>query len=660
MNKNKQGVYSSFLTDLGEIEEKVETIREVIFEQKNLCYFQIFRSINKVNRDGFITDEEISLYCNEKQIKANHSDIEHLIYYMSIEAGNGISFYDFFKHILPHKQLLQYMHGHIKFEEERIRAEVSEQHYADETGEVPPQVINFWNFDLPVAIDFALKKFIIASFEALQFIKHKTFFAITDLNDEDDSGVPKVIMRNGRKLVNSNSLILDLIQIQQLRNQKAGYESKNLYKLNQRFTSKSLKDYILIQSKSKFLCDTNMIKAISRRLDKDSHGKVTVENCLISLSSSKRSYKDNEILVNRLLVKLDDEGAALDLFSRKLVKRFFKLHAPKKRPISSQPRRGIHRTPGKDSPEPAIDTKDLSHPNALTWKQLHNSGEKVAIVFTGDTRDYNFTPIGPFGKSRQKRSKTSSMKKRHKCKAATPGSCKLRRRKMFYPLRLLDLSSTSAKASKNEDPHSLKSYEFLVKRNTRQEFDASKQPVFVSISNNIFSRMMFEQLKDNFTKVLLEIVQVERSSENIRIELTKNPQVQINDILEFYYGNNEKGYISQRDIQEYMKSQQLTSENLEAIMNKLEPLMPPDRPGTNAPREIKVSKSQFEDMLLPYNKDARKKVLSRKSKIGSSGKISEDYKNTLVSMSLEINYAFHKILDRHVEIIELITEFLQI
>jgi hypothetical protein len=140
-----------------------------------------------------------------------------------------------------------------------------------------------------------------------------------------------------------------------------------------------------------------------------------------------------------------------------------------------------------------VDAQDLCVSNALTWKQFLNSGNKVGLVFTADTRDYNFSPIGPFGKKRQKRTGRVKMSAKHRCKSAHPGKCKLRHRKMFYPLKYLDLIKN---AKEEADPsHIFQSHEFMVKRQINLKGDKSRKNVFVSISNDIFTKLSLVQIK---------------------------------------------------------------------------------------------------------------------------------------------------------------------
>jgi hypothetical protein len=92
MAKKQLNPYNSFFLTLGELEESIEAIREVIYEQKNLSYFHIFRKFNQINRDGFITLQELDLYIKESHIRASNADIEHFYYYFASDQGNGISF----------------------------------------------------------------------------------------------------------------------------------------------------------------------------------------------------------------------------------------------------------------------------------------------------------------------------------------------------------------------------------------------------------------------------------------------------------------------------------------------------------------------------------------------------------------------------------------
>lgn len=113
--------------------------------------------------------------------------------------------------------LKQYIKGEIPYENERIEAEVNEQFHANQNGELPREVVEYWNAVLPHSIEFAVKRFVIATMTQLKFIRENTTFRLADLTTENENGIPKVIELNSfQKIINLLSILQDLIHVQDL------------------------------------------------------------------------------------------------------------------------------------------------------------------------------------------------------------------------------------------------------------------------------------------------------------------------------------------------------------------------------------------------------------------------------------------------------------
>jgi hypothetical protein len=150
--------------------------------------------------------------------------------------------------------LKQYIKGENPYENERIEAEVNEQFHANENGELPREIVEYWNALLPHSIEFAVKRFIIATMTQLKFIRENTTFRLADLAAEKENGIPKMIELNSfQRIVNLLSILQDLLQFEDFTCKRRNKKPKHQYELDQKISSLAIKDYIKLQSKSSFL-----------------------------------------------------------------------------------------------------------------------------------------------------------------------------------------------------------------------------------------------------------------------------------------------------------------------------------------------------------------------------------------------------------------------
>lgn len=72
MSAKHHKLFAQLLVLMGEEERQVEIIRQVIIEQKSFSMDDLFRRINKSNKDGYITEEELELLLDELKIRHNN------------------------------------------------------------------------------------------------------------------------------------------------------------------------------------------------------------------------------------------------------------------------------------------------------------------------------------------------------------------------------------------------------------------------------------------------------------------------------------------------------------------------------------------------------------------------------------------------------------
>lgn len=92
---------------IGKEERQVEIIREVLMEQKLFSMDALFRRINKLNKGGFITQEEIELLLKDTGFEYNTVEANYILKSFDHDGDGVISYWDLVYSTLPHKKIEQ-------------------------------------------------------------------------------------------------------------------------------------------------------------------------------------------------------------------------------------------------------------------------------------------------------------------------------------------------------------------------------------------------------------------------------------------------------------------------------------------------------------------------------------------------------------------------
>lgn len=291
--------------------------------------------MNKANRDGYVTLEEIELFLRDSHIVYNTSDLHYLLWTLDHDGDGRVSYWDLLFSILPRKKCKQYRKV---FKKENIKNvsggldppdEVIEQTYVDDNGQLSFEAYTLWRDQLDTALEFALKRYFIAQLGLHRNIDrfNAKFLNYAEQTEENDN--------SQRKLrVDLSKLLLNLIEIKKLTSRKSSTG------FNQKISRKTIKIYLKKFCKEHLYSDWPFVRAIFRRFDHNMDGAVTIDDYVKTFSDSDRDLSYNMEVVNRLMckIKYDEE----EIFSKSLKDKYEEILHPKNkeedRPKSSQPK----------------------------------------------------------------------------------------------------------------------------------------------------------------------------------------------------------------------------------------------------------------------------------------------------------------------------------
>ena len=152
----KRSIYEKFLIAFGREWESIEVIRQVLSEQRDFSFSNIFRRLNRLNKDGFITQTEIQTFLDEWAIMYTEDSLEFVAKTLDHDDDGRVSYSDLLWTILPYKMIKAYKENVIKFKGKFDLQEISKppdevvfEWFVDEEGNYPPEVEYYWPREEP-------------------------------------------------------------------------------------------------------------------------------------------------------------------------------------------------------------------------------------------------------------------------------------------------------------------------------------------------------------------------------------------------------------------------------------------------------------------------------------------------------------------------------
>jgi len=282
----RKSIFEKFLINYGKDWESIEVVRQVLAEQKDFTLANAFRRLNKINKDGFITQSEIKSYLDENDLKYSQEILEFIVKNLDHDEDGKISFPDFLLSIIPQVNLKDYKKTIIKirgqFDAQDLGGppeEVVFENFLNEEGKPLPECHHLWpriamnrenlrdhnHFitNLSSGTEFALKKFFISILNL-----HKTLYSSKGFFSDNFENLNKwQRKKNKNEGINLTQLLMNIIQ------------------------ARGIDSYIRKIWGNRFCYDGHIIMCIMRGLDKDMDGKINILDFVKSLS---RNYDDEQ------------------------------------------------------------------------------------------------------------------------------------------------------------------------------------------------------------------------------------------------------------------------------------------------------------------------------------------------------------------------------
>ncbi|CAI2385033.1 unnamed protein product [Moneuplotes crassus] len=649
--------------------ESIEVVRQVLAEQKDFSFVNIFRRLNKINKDGFITEQEISSYLEETGIRNSQEIVEFFVKSFDHDDDGRISFQDLLLSMIPQKSLKIYKEsikkdkGSFKVNsQEDPPKEVLYESYLDSNDDPTQEVLELWPrlstvpnteqkvyiTNLATGLEFALKKY----FEAYLGLYSSIFMArmyfaenIEDQNnsiDEPNAGI---------------NLTETLIKI---------------------LACKGLEAYLTKSRRRRYLYDRQMLISIFRGLDKDMDGKISVLDFLKSLSKNYTEENLNIQIASRFLdnlpqSELTGKRITFDSIISKKIQKRKKSRNPKtssrlarERLIQANLRASSadqrYRTPKKRA------VRKFSVEHALTWKQLVDSGNEIALVYIDNPTNASSRRETPFKSDRKRHFKSAKVENKYHQRVLDPNIYKFKKRKMFWPLNYHHQSK--GKLLKSFKQH-LDAYmhTFSLRKNVLDKSTQEKPHDILTITPEIPESAQQDVLESRFSMVLAKIIEFEERLEIQKQELAKEESTELNDIRNSIFMNMGRDYFTVDDLVNALETLDFdpeicTLEIAQILLIKFSSIKDKRDFGTKITEkslEYIMNSEELAIMFLPRDESFQELVLQRESKIADikdKKHMDDSEKKQLKAIKMSIGGYLSWIIDGLITIKELIDEFI--
>jgi Ca2+-binding EF-hand superfamily protein len=244
--------------------------------------------------------------------------LEFTLKFFDHDDDGKISYSDLLVSLLPYKMCKDYRDAVKGINQPPD--EVLLHSFIDDNGNPMREIMELWPRRLTTSIEFCLKRFFLAIISL-----HKT---LTEQRCSFRSEIESKSKGQKSKTVNLTVLLLNLIQIQTMGDDLRNVSTTDLHEFNQNISSRAFREYLSKICKDNFYSDTHMIKTITRALDKDMDGHVSILDFVKSLTKGYNEEDSSIQTVTQILNKLkyDDE----DLYSKSLQIKYQSLFNSKK------------------------------------------------------------------------------------------------------------------------------------------------------------------------------------------------------------------------------------------------------------------------------------------------------------------------------------------
>jgi hypothetical protein len=240
--------------------------------------------------------------------------LEFTLKFLDHDDDGKISYSDLLMSLLPYKMCKDYRGAISNWKNNNVgMKEISQppdevllQSFIDDKGNPMPEIAELWPRTLPTGIEFCLKRFFLAVITLNRTLQELRCSFVNVL----DKSEPK-IKGASSKTVNLTKLLLNLIQMQTMGDEFRDIDTPDMHGFDQHISSRAFKEYLNKICKNKFYSDSHMIRTITRTLDKDMDGHVSILDFVKSFTKGYVEEDDSVHIVTQILSNLKNDEEVL-------------------------------------------------------------------------------------------------------------------------------------------------------------------------------------------------------------------------------------------------------------------------------------------------------------------------------------------------------------